>query len=476
MRNNQDFETMGRIPPQAVDLETFILGAFLLDKNTTGFIMDIKPEMFYDDKNAIVFSAIKSLCDSSLPIDLLTVTDKLRKFGKLEEAGGPYYITTLTNSVLSAAHIEHHIKIVHEKFMQRELIRLGYMLQNFGYDDTEDVFEAIDKGKAEFEKILDGVASVEVKTFLNETVGILNHDKQEKQIEIFPGMGIQSYDAIVASLPGNLHITSGRPGMGKTAFALHKAKNEALAGKPILIWSYEMTARELVARALAESGVGFKNIITKKFDNNCTVLLLNTAKKYDAAPIFIIDDATIDMKRLFSISRKLCREEGIEKIYADHLKLIPIKGFRDTYEATSEKSRLFKVMAKELDIPVELLVQLSRKVEERGNLFKPMISDLRDSGSIEENADTITMLWRPEYYYHQGNAKMMEVKNLAGKNICSAGYVEAIVGKNRNGSPGVAMMSFEGAKFMFTDFVERLKHTYNPNIDEESYGEEPSPF
>lgn len=460
-------DSFGKIHPQAIDLEEVVLGAFMIDVDSLDSVPDVKKHYFYNDRHLMIFEAIEKLVNQNSKVDILTVTEMLRKMGKLDEVGGPYYITQLTNRVATAAHIDDHIKIIKQKFFQRELVRIGMYMTRMGYDETEDVFESVDKAKKEVDKIIDNSTVVEVKTVLKETIKLMQEPDANDKPE-FPGIGIKSYDQTVQSYHGNLHLIAGRPGMGKTAFAMHKAKVEAVKHRrPILIFSYEMTARDLTARLLAESGVSYRKIISKRFDANGTMLLLKSAKQYEIAPIFIIDDPTIEIKRLMLITRKMVKSEGIEKLYADHLKLIPIRGITDIYAATSEKSRLMKVLAKEEDIPVELLCQLSRKCEERGGLMKPMISDLRDSGAIEENADSITMLWRPEYYYSQGKSKFATVKTAMGDTVCSAGYVEAIVGKNRNGAPGTAMMSFDAPRFMFTDFHVRTKHDFEPNFEEE---------
>ncbi len=437
----------GKLPPQAPDLEESVLGALMIDRDAVISAIEIlRPESFYDPRHNIIFAAIKQLFDKSKPIDLLTVTEELRKMGKLEEAGGPFYITSLTNRVASAAHIEHHARIVAQKFINRELIRISTEIVHDAYEDTTDIFELLESSTI----ALDNLSSSELtgnEKPVSEHVILLS--KPIKQNE----RGVPVYDTSLSKYiknftAGDLYIIAARPSMGKTAKALQIAQESARQGFNVAIFSLEMLGKWLTARMVVGlTGIPFYRIQNGEFYSGEDEILHDALSEVHDLPIFIDDSSFMTETTLRAKAIRMKRNRDIDLIIVDYLQLLntSIKNKASIREQEiSSISRALKGIAKELNIPVIALSQLSRKLEDR-NDKRPHLSDLRESGAIEQDADVVMFLHRPEYY---GATEL----NIEGQTVESKGVTELIISKNRNGAIGSAYNHFDAERMTFSDY------------------------
>jgi len=432
----------GKLPPQAIDLEEAVLGALMLEKDALSAVIDIlKPEVFYKEAHQNIFLAIRSLFQKSEPVDLLTVTAELRKQGLLELVGGAYYVTELTNRVASAANIEFHARIISEKFIQRELIKISTSVINRAYEDTTDVFELLD----EAEKALFEVTENNLKRGSENMSDLIR--RSIKELESLAGVpggltgvpsGFRVLDEVTSGWQkADLIIVAARPGMGKTAFTLSCARNAAVdAGRPVAIFSLEMSSVQLVNRLISgeaelESGKLRKGNLERHEWHQLTSKIGRLAE----APIYIDDTPALSVFDLRAKARRLKSQYDIQLLIVDYLQLM--RGTVDNKGGNREQeigtiSRSLKAIAKELNIPVIALSQLSRKVEERGGDKRPILSDLRESGSIEQDADMVIFLNRPEYYNMTEDKEGNSTKDLA----------EIIIAKHRNGATEDVKLSF----------------------------------
>ncbi len=444
---------LGKVPPQAIDLEEAVLAALLIDNSTNDSIQDIKPEIFYLEQNQLVMAAIKQLYLNHKPIDVLTTIQQLREMGKLEEAGGQYYITTLTNSVTSAANMEYHLKIVEQKHLSRTLIEAAQVILSSAYNDDEDVFEIIDRAEKVLFNSKDAVgANVIVKNITDITMDIATTSKPTDSIDI----KFDDIDRFHTATPGDLIVIAGRPGMGKSSYALWEARKSAEQGYPVAYFSFEMFARSLVSRMAANSGIPYYYINNGSVDAENQQRLYRELSELQGLDMYFVDDRRTTMSALISTARRLVKKNGVKRVYIDQLSLVRMteKEFRDEYPRLTEICRLSKIMAGDLNVPVTLLAQIGRAAESRGGDKKPQLSDLKSTGAIEEYADNVGLLWRPEYYLKQNSAFEM-VKDYRGNDICSKGYVELNWAKLRNEDPDVIGLTFDAPKFSFTKFKEQ---------------------
>lgn len=441
---------LGRIPPQALDMEQAVLGALLLEKNALHRIMDVlRPEMFYKESHKIIFEAILGLFQNSAPVDMLTVKDFLRKEGHLEKTGGAFYIAELTSRVASAANIEYHARVIAEKFILRELIRISDNVIKDAFDETTDVFELLDKteqglfevSETHLRKNYQGMAELVMKT-------IARLEELKNKDESITGIssGFTELDKLTSGWQkSDLVIIAARPAMGKTAFTLTVARNAALGKKsPVAFFSLEMASVQLVQRLIcAEAELDAQKVRTGKLENYEWQQLITRIGSLSNAPLYIDDTPGISIMDLRAKCRRLKAEKKIEMVIIDYLQLMTgssAKGGNREQEIAGI-SRALKELAKELDVCVIALSQLSRAVETRGGDKKPQLSDLRESGSIEQDADMVMALYRPEYYGfetdEEGNS--------------TAGLAEVIILKQRNGPTGTARLNFIGKYGKFTD-------------------------
>jgi replicative DNA helicase len=433
-----DLSTMvyGKVPPQAKDLEDAVLGAIMLEKGAFDTVVEIlKPECFYVDANQRIFTAMKNLANKSQPIDILTVVEELRMMEDLETIGGPYYVTKLTNAVVSSANIEAHARIILQKFIQRELIRISGEIIGEAYEESTDVFDLLDQAESKMYEVTskhlknnyESIDSALVKAI--QRIEDLRHRNED--ITGVPS-GFPSLDKITYGWQNtDLIILAARPAVGKTAFALNLARNAALDPRkqtPVAVFSLEMGAAQLVQRILsAESEILMEKISRGKMEEHeMKQLYAKGIQKLAQAPIFIDDTAALNIFELRAKCRRLKNLNNIGMIIIDYLQLMSGTGGNTNREQEiSTISRSLKGLAKELQVPIIALSQLSREVEKRkdGNKM-PQLSDLRESGAIEQDADMVCFIYRPEYYD--------VTQNEMGES--NRGETHIRIAKHRNGS------------------------------------------
>jgi replicative DNA helicase len=413
-KTGPDLNTLvfGKIPPQSRELEEAVLGAIMLEKGAFDTIVEIlKPECFYVDAHQRIFKAMQDLAQKTMPIDLLTVVEELKFREELEVVGGAYYVSKLTNSVVSSANIEAHARIIMQKFIQRELIRISGEIIGDAYEDSTDVFDLLDDAESKLfditnnhlRKNFDSIDSVLVKTITR----IEDMRNRQEDITGVPS-GFASLDRVTYGWQNSdLIILAARPSVGKTAFALNLARNAALhPTKPtaVAMFSLEMSSGQLVQRILsAESEIRLENINRGKMEEHeMKQLYKKGIEKLSKAPIFIDDTAALNIFELRAKCRRLKNKHNVGMVIIDYLQLMSGTGDHrgsNREQEISTISRNLKGLAKELQIPIIALSQLSREVEKRkeGNKI-PQLSDLRESGAIEQDADMVMFLYRPEYY------------------------------------------------------------------------------
>ena len=475
-RRNADTVLWGKVPPQSPDMEESVLGACMIDKDALITIIDIlKPEIFYDDRNGMICEAILNLFRKTQPIDLLTVTEELRELGKLEEAGGAYYVTSLTNRVASAAHVEHHARIVMQKYISREIIRVSSEATHEAYEDTTDVLELLQKT----EKAIYDIASKKSKTAKNISAIISANMEKIKHMKANPDLiagvhtGLEGLDRVTGGWQKtDLIIVAARPSMGKTAFVVTVAANAAIDfNVPVAVFSLEMSEEQIGNRILSlHSEVDQENIKRGYLTDTEMWKLGNSQKEISHAPIYIDDTPSLSVLELRAKARRMKMRHDIQLIVVDYLQLmtVGVKKGQSREGEVSEISRTLKAIAKELDIPVIALSQLSRKVEERGGSKKPMLSDLRESGAIEQDADIVVFLHRPEYYG-------IDVDE---NGESTQGVAELIIAKHRNGALENIKVSFQSRFTKFTNYKQvptGLKPVKN-YYEKEGKEEAPPPF
>jgi replicative DNA helicase len=465
---NQDY---GKIPPQALELEEAVLGAIMLEKDAIIEVIDIlKPESFYKEEHQKIYKAILDLFATDKAIDLLTVQDQLKRQNQLEEIGGPFYITQLTNRVASAAHIEFHSRIVQQKFMQRELIRVSTEIQNRAFDDSVDVNDLLDFSEAELFNVAQGNIKKEaspVNVLLKEAIiQIQEASKNENNLSGVPS-GYTKLDRLTSGWQkSDLVIIAARPSMGKTALVLSMTRNIAIDHKKsVAIFSLEMSSLQLVNRLMAsEAEIPSEKIRNGNLSDTEWERLDYRIKRLEDAKIYIDDTPAISIFELRAKCRRLKRQYDVDIIIIDYLQLMSgtpeTRGNRE--QEVSNISRALKSIAKELNVPVLALSQLNRSVEIRTGSKRPQLSDLRESGAIEQDADMVVFIHRPEKYGILQDDEGNSLKGLA----------EIIVAKHRNGALGDIHLRFVGE---FTKFVEMGDDYFGP-IDQEtsSFGQSPS--
>ena len=441
-RSSFDLGTMvyGKVPPQAKDLEEAVLGAIMLEKTAFDTVVEIlKPECFYVEAHQRIFSAMQSLSNKSQPIDILTVVEELRSREELEMVGGPYYVTKLTNAVVSAANIGAHARIILQKFIQRELIRISGEIIGDAYEDSTDVFDLLDDAESKLFEITNNHLRKDynsIDTILVNTIKRIEDLRQRNEDVTGVPSGFSGLDRVTYGWQNtDLIILAARPAVGKTAFALNLARNAVMhpaKPTPVALFSLEMSAGQLVQRILsAESEIWLEKIARGKMEEHeMKQLYARGIQRLSQAPLYIDDTPALNIFELRAKSRRLRNKHNIGLIIIDYLQLM--SGTGENRNANREQeisniSRNLKSLAKELNVPIIALSQLSRAVEQRGakeGSRIPQLSDLRESGAIEQDADMVMFLYRPEYYDINSNAE--------GENI--RGLTEVKIAKHRNGS------------------------------------------
>ncbi|MGB4958865.1 MAG: replicative DNA helicase [Saprospiraceae bacterium] len=456
----------GRVQPQAIPLEESVLGAIMIDKDGFPSIIEIlRKESFYLDKNQVIFTVMAELFGKSQPIDLLTVHESLKKAAMLEQVGGISYLMDLTNKVGSAANIEFHARIIAQKYIQRELIRVSTQIIHDSFEDTKDVLELLD----EAERGLYDITDQNLNTGYESLAALVV--KAQKQIEAVSQKGSDMTGVTTGFValdkmtngwqPSDLIIMAARPGMGKTAFTLSLAKNAAESGKAIAFFSLEMANVQLVQRLISmEAEINSNKLRNGQMEEYEWRKLHAAVDKLSQIPIFIDDTPGINIFELRAKCRRLKQNHDISMIVIDYLQLMagPPNGKSGNREQEiSAISRALKGLAKELHVPVIALSQLSRAVESRGGEKRPMLSDLRESGAIEQDADIVTFIYRPDYYgVGDGDVET------------PSGLTEIIIAKHRNGSLGDVKLRFVPQYVKFEDpgeggFSNDLNDVFNVN-------------
>lgn len=428
--------------PNNLDLEEVVLGGMLsYQRGVAAFVEIVRDtNVFYDPKNAIIYEAILSLYKLSQGVDLLTVSNYLRKEGKLEEIGGSAHLAFLTQKSTTIAFIEYHALILLELYVKRKSIDVGYQLVEKSYEDGADVFEILDYSYKELDKVSDWLSIKQPKEIGDYLTEVLKPKSERAGVPTAVrdiNLKLNGYQ------PSDLVIIAGRPAMGKTAYALSDALHQARLGYPVGIFSLEMSARQLTARLFANySGIDSNKLAFGSLTQSEYDVAAELRSSFSKLPLYIDDEPFLTLLSLKIKAKKWVREKGVKVIYIDYLQLISNnqKG-RTRDQEISEISRTLKGLAKELDIPIVALSQLSRGVETRGDK-RPMLSDLRESGAIEQDADNVLFLYRPEYYgipqWEDGSP--------------TANEVEVIISKFRNGTTGGIIT---GCQLQYMRFFER---------------------
>ena len=459
------FNEIGKIPPQSVETEQIVLGAMMLDRNAVNDTIDIINEhSFYDPKHQYIYKAIRDLFGSTSPVDLVTVTERLSKNGELTAAGGAGYVSQLTARVASTAHIQYHARLISEKFIKRELIRVSNEILKDAYDETVDVFDLLNKAETGLFQIAENNMTKQVNVMSHVVKNAIEEiEKARNSGDGVSGIpsGFVDLDKITSGWQrSDMIVVAARPGMGKTAFVLSAARNTAVEHeKGVAIFSLEMSSVQLVKRLIAgEAKIDSEKLRKGDLADHEFHQLHARIPKLTAAPIFIDDTPGLSIFDFRAKCRRLKAQYNIELVIIDYLQLMSAKDGKNNgnrEQEISTISRSIKEIAKELNIPIIALAQLSRSVEQRAGDKKPLLSDLRESGAIEQDADIVSFLYRPEYY------KIMKDDN----GNSTQDMAEFIISKHRNGKTGTVRMRFhaEYARFENLNEVSALGEFSNSN-------------
>ena len=442
--------TYGHLQPQAPDVEKAVLGALMIDKDAYAVVCEmLYPESFYEPRNQMVYAAIRDLSMAEKPVDMLTVTDRLSKDGNLDEVGGPAYIAELTSRVASSANIEYHASIIAQKSLARQLISFTSNIQTKAFDetiDTDDLMQEAEGSLFELSQRNMKKDYTQINPVIDQAVKTLMAAYANKGGMTGVPSGYYKLDGITSGWQASdLVIIAGRPAMGKTSFALSMAKNIAANNKvPMAFFSLEMSNVQLVNRLISNaceiSGSKIQNGQLQPDELERLDKQLNTLLD---APLYVDDTPGLSVFELRTKARRLVREHGVKIIMIDYLQLMNANGMRfsSRQEEVSTISRSLKGLAKELDIPILALSQLNRGVESREGLEgkRPQLSDLRESGAIEQDADMVLFVHRPEYYHIYQDENGRDLRGMA----------QIIIAKHRKGATGDVLLTFRG---QFTRF------------------------
>ena len=461
-RNREAFEALtdavGTVPPQAVELEEAVLGALMLEKDSIIAVQEyVTPEAFYTEEHRLIYRAINELSMELKPIDLYTVTERLKVKKELKKVGGAAYLAQLTQKVGSAANVEFHAKIIAQKYVQRELIRSATEIQKRSYDESTDVTELIGFAEGEIFKVAEGHVKRSVQTskdiLARALAQIEEASKNSSSLNGVPS-GFMAIDRVTLGWQlSDLIIIAARPSMGKTAFVLSMARNMAVNyDQGVAFFSLEMSAVQLMMRLIvAETGLAGNDVKSGRLTPEQWRHMEAATKPLSTAPLFIDDTPALSVFEFRSKARRLKIHNDIKVIIIDYLQLMT--GGSESKNGNREQevafiSRTLKAIAKELNVPILALSQLSRQTEMRGGSKRPQLSDLRESGAIEQDADIVAFIHRPEYY------GITQDEN--GND--TAGMAEIILAKHRNGAVCDVPLRFikEQARFMDPDDVSMM--------------------
>ncbi|MFO0752246.1 MAG: replicative DNA helicase [Thermodesulfovibrionales bacterium] len=452
--------TIDKVPPQNIEAEQSVLGSVIFDNEALPKVLEVlSPDDFYRESHRRLYNAMLDLFDRNEPIDIITLTDHLKKNNDLDTVGGIAYLTTLANSVPTSANIRYHSKIVREKALMRALIQTATHITAKVYEDSLDADEMVDHAEKMVFDIADKRTKVsfsDMKSIVKDSIRMIEHLYDKKETITGVPTGFKDLDEMTAGFQaGDLIIIGGRPGMGKTAFALNIAQHVGVEMKePVAIFSLEMSKEQLAMRMLCSEGMVDASRVRRGFlGKQDWPKLTAAAGNLAASPIYIDDSSGVSVLEMRAKARRLKREHrGLSLVVVDYLQLMRSRGtFERREQEISEISRSLKALAKELSVPVIALSQLNRAVEQRGDR-KPTLADLRESGAIEQDADVIIFLYRDEIY------------NKSNPN--NKGKAEIIIAKQRNGPTGSVHLTFLSDKTRFVDFSNISYET-----EEEVYGE-----
>ena len=456
----------GKIPPQAVELEEAVLGAIMLEKDALAAVIDVvRPEAFYKDAHQVIYQAITRLFGKGEPIDILTVTNELKFMGELDTVGGPFYIAQLTNRIASAANTEFHARIILQKFIQRELIRISSDVIRDAYEETTDVFQLLDKTENQLFSVSETNMRrnyVDMQSLIRDALKQIGAAKSKDGKQRGIRSGFTVLDRFTGGWqPSDLIIVAARPGMGKTAFVLTAARNSAIEfNHPVALFSLEMSSIQLVTRLIsAEAQLSADKLKKGELESYEWQQLNTKINTLIDAPIYIDDTPSLSVFELRAKCRRLKAQHDIQLIIIDYIQLMTAgidRNMGNRVQEISTISRSLKALAKELNVPVIALSQLNRSVETRPNK-KPILSDLRESGAIEQDADMVLFIYRPEYYNQTADAEGESVQ----------GEAEISIAKHRNGALGEVKLKFIAryAKFVDPDNLTADNDNIAPNTN-----------
>ncbi|KKQ95358.1 MAG: Replicative DNA helicase [Candidatus Woesebacteria bacterium GW2011_GWA1_39_11b] len=469
MERPENFAIMnGKFPPQAIDLEEVVLGAVLLEFKALAKIINIlTASAFYRDENKIIYSSIIELNQEGEKIDILTVTEKLKRNGNLDIVGGPYYISSLTSRVASDAHIESHAYIILQKYIMREIIRINCEITNEAFDATSDVFETIDKMASslrEITRIINSKKSSNYIEVLNETVNNIKRLATSKVDIIGVSTGFIEQDKLTSGrCPGELVVIASRPGVGKTGYLLQEAKNMLDRGDAVGIFSLEMMENELINRILSNhSGIPLWKIRRPSTLNEEDIRRIDDAKAHMEKYKLKVNDGLLAINEISTTIGIWVMEENIRAVYLDYIQLA--RGIKEKGASRQQEigtiTRALKAAAKEYNIPIIAFAQLGRSAERNADK-RPTLADLRESGDIENDADIVQFIFRPAYY---------GITQDEDGNLIPDGLTEIIFGKNRHGALGKFILRFKGDFCAFTDDsippeIQNPQNYYEPDKD-----------
>ena len=476
-------EPSGKKQPQALEIEEVVLGALMLEKDAYSLVSDLlTPESFYDARNQKIYDAIVSLGARQRPIDMLTVTEQLRNDGTLEEAGGALRISELTARVSSAANIEYHARIIAQKYIARELISFSSNISTLAFDESIDVYDLMQEAEGKLFEISKNTLKrdvVQIDPVITEAINKIQDTANRESGLSGLATGYHELDKITSGWQNSdLIIIAARPAMGKTAFVLSMAKNMAVDyNTPVAVFSLEMSNLQLVNRLISNvCELDGAKIKSGQLDQMEWDKLMGRIKTLYTAPLYVDDTPSLSIFELRTKARRLVREHGVQIIIIDYLQLMNATGmkFGSREQEVSTISRSLKQLAKELNIPIIALSQLNRSVEQRGDEKRgkrPQLSDLRESGAIEQDADIVCFIHRPEYYTKSS-------EDAEGNDI--RGLAEFIIAKHRSGSVGDVKMRFIHRYARFDNWDDNLSEgiggsgTYESRINSASHGAEPT--
>ena len=459
----------GKLPPQAIEFEQVVLGAMLLEKDALIEVVDfLKPFYFYKEQHALVFSSILRLYKKNEPIDILTVTQDLKRAGDLDTVGGAFYVSSLTNRIGSSANIAKHALLIVEKYMQREIIRFSTENIKLAYEDSTDVFElqeSILKGFTDLIDVGQSKSFDTIETLGDEFISDLI-DKKNGTRKPSISNGIKEIDTYGGNNKSDLIVVAGRPGMGKTAYVVKVLRSCAIDNKiPCGIFSLEMTSQQLLLRiASAECGVDSEDLRKGQVTDSEVKLINNRLIEIKKTPLYIDDTGTINIDTLCIKAKKMKRLYGIQQLVIDYLGYIKTKEkFNNKTDSIGSITNRLKALAKELDIPIILLCQLNREADKRPiNSRMPILSDLRDSGEIEQDADQVVFLFRPQYYNdcpNDGRGNYFLESENGRTDVTNKAYVS--FAKNRHGKLGTEIIGFKKEFTEFYSLTEQKEAFYN---------------